>query len=81
MIKISPYTQPHMFMPGETIEAIIKKTNRHDANQIELEQLIREYRLINGIGVPRAGTQALIPVLARHQTEVFGKKWLPLALN
>jgi hypothetical protein len=55
-----------MFMPGHTIEAIIKKENKHDVNKEELNALLAEYLRINGPEVPRPGFVAKIPILLRH---------------
>jgi hypothetical protein len=74
MIKVRARAWPHMFKAGETVEAVIKKVNCHDVMGEELAELLQKYHEINGSHVPRAATQALIPVLVRHQTKVFGKK-------
>lgn len=73
MIKIKPRALPHMFKPSETVEAILKKLNRHDVIGDELTELLREYKRINGDEVPRAGQTSLIPILTRHHAAVFGK--------
>ncbi len=65
---------PHLFMPGDTIQAVIKKLNRHDVLPEELKDLVVTYGMINGNEVPKAGTSVMIPILARHQADVFGKK-------
>jgi Glu-tRNA(Gln) amidotransferase subunit E-like FAD-binding protein len=65
---------PHLFMPGDTIQAVIKKTNLHDVQDHELKDLVQTYGMINGNEVPKAGTSVMIPILGRHQATVFGKK-------
>ena len=65
---------PHLFMPGDTIQAVIKKVNQHDVTPQELADLVKTYGMINGTEVPKAGTSVMIPVLTRHQPTVFGKK-------
>lgn len=65
---------PHMFMPGDTIQGVIKKVNQYDVEPRELDELVQTYGMINGNEVPKAGTSVMIPVLTRHQPTVFGKK-------
>lgn len=65
---------PHLFMPGDTVQAIIKKLNRHDVTPQEMKDLVATYGMINGTEVPKAGTSVMIPILTRHQADVFGKK-------
>lgn len=65
---------PHIFMPGDTIQAVIKKINLFDVDPQELKDLVQTYGMINGNEVPKAGTSVMIPVLSRHQPTVFGKK-------
>lgn len=55
-----------VFMPGHTVEAIIKRENMHDVNKEELNALIKEYINLNGPEVPRPGFSAKIPILLRH---------------
>lgn len=59
-------TVSHTFRPGETVEAILKKINRHDVTESELRKLLIDYHTLNGSEVPRAGTQVKIPMLTRH---------------
>lgn len=65
---------PHLFMPGDTIQGIIKKINLYDVTPQELNELVQTYGMINGNEVPKAGTSVMIPVLSRHQATVFAKK-------
>ena len=64
---ISTMTIPHMFMPGETIEAVIKKVNMHSVDPNELRALMSEFNRINGSQVPKVGMSAKIPVLQRWE--------------
>jgi len=56
----------HLFMPGQTINAAIKKHNRHDVTSEELDLLMREFITLNSDAVPRVGQSKLIPILDRH---------------
>ena len=62
---ISNVTINHMFMPGETIEAIIKKVNMHSVDPNELRALMEEYNRLNNGEIPRVGKSVKIPVLSR----------------
>ena len=64
---ISEIFVPHMFMPGHTIEAIIKKVNMHSVDPNELRELLDAFHRLNGTNVPKAGTVSKIPVLKRHE--------------
>ena len=64
---IADKTIPHMFMPGETIEAVIKKVNMHSVDPNELKVLMIQFNLINGDTVPKVGSSAKIPVLQRWE--------------
>lgn len=64
---IAERTVPHMFMPGETIEAIIKKVNMHSVDPNELRVLMQAYNQINGTKVPKVGQAVKIPVLTRWE--------------
>lgn len=61
----------HMYMPGDTVTAVIKKYNLFDLTRDELNHLIEEYKEINLPGVIKPGTSALIPILQRHHAAVF----------
>lgn len=61
----------HMYMPGDTVSAVIKKYNLFDVSKEELVQLIEEYKAINNPGVIKPGTSALVPILQRHHAAVF----------
>ena len=67
--------EPHLFMPGHTVEAIIKKFNRQDVSAQELRLLVNHYKIINGEEVISAGTSAMIPILDRHArlNDIYGK--------
>jgi len=53
-------------MPGHTIEALIKKENRHDVTREELNVLLERFNAINPPVVPKAGNVLNIPILQRH---------------
>ena len=69
-LKERPKTLPHLFMPGETVSAVIKKMNKYDVTGEEMQVLLAQFKDINP-GIPRPGVRALIPILTRHQTEIF----------
>ena len=60
----------HMFMPGETVVAAIKKYNLYDLTKQEVDLLLREFKEHN-TEIPRPGMRVLIPILERHQAAVF----------
>ena len=55
-----------LFMPGHTIEGVVKKENKHDVSTEELSALMERYAQINGLAVPVVGQSAQIPILQRH---------------
>lgn len=63
---ISDKTVEHSFMPGHTIEAIIKKENHHSVTNEELKALLARFDELNSSVVPRAGAKAQIPILQRY---------------
>jgi len=63
-------TVPHMFMPTETINGIIKKVNQHSVTSFELETLMNHFNEINGCQVPRPGQLYRIPMLDRIVLEI-----------
>ena len=69
-----PKAVSHLFMPGQTISAIIKQVNRFDVSKEEMVKLLSVYKKLNSDAVPKVGNRALIPVLARHHDEVFKPK-------
>ena len=62
---------PHMFMPGETVTGAIKKYNLFDVTKEEMPGLLSEYNSINPPMNPKPGMRVLIPILERHQAQVF----------
>ena len=52
----------HVFMPGETIQAVIRKYNGQVLTPAQLTQLTRDYNRLNGTNVPRAGEARKIPL-------------------
>ena len=73
-LKIRPQALPHLFMPGETVTAAIKKYNLYQAEPVEMDELIAQFKAINSSIVPRPGTRALIPIIPRLQEQVFAGK-------
>jgi len=67
---IAERTVPHMFMPGETIEAILKKVNMHSVDPNELRELMAAYNRINGTKVPKVGQAVKIPILTRWESMI-----------
>lgn len=68
--KERPKALPHLFMPGETVSGAIKKLNLYDVTKEEMGELLEQFKKINP-DLPRPGMRVLIPVLTRHQGEVF----------
>lgn len=60
----------HTFMPGHTIEAIIKKVNMHSVDPNEMELLLSAFHELNAREVPKAGTVSKIPVLLRWEAMI-----------
>jgi hypothetical protein len=63
----------HLFMPGDTVQAVVKKYNQHDVSKEEMEHLIDQFKDINPPAVLKPGVNALIPILERHQSTVFSR--------
>lgn len=63
--------KPHLFMPGETISAAIKKYNFYSVTPEEMQQLLKDFTQINGEVMFRPGMNGLIPVLEKHQDKAF----------
>ena len=53
----------HIFGPGETIVAIIRKENRMDLHKKEIKYLLEQYNMLNGQVIPRPGSKVHIPIL------------------
>jgi hypothetical protein len=69
-----PRVKPHLFMPGQTVGAVIKLINLHDVSKEEMQRLIEQFKEINGTRNFKAGERVMIPVLPRHYEEAFKKK-------
>lgn len=65
---------PHLFMPGQTVSAVLKLYNLQDVMPGELKELLAQFKSINGDKNFKAGEKGMIPILVRHQQEVFKKK-------
>ena len=61
----------HCLMPGQTINAIIKKFNLQDVSPAELRILIDQFKLFNTTAVFKPGMIVFIPILERHYSTVF----------
>jgi hypothetical protein len=68
-----PQALPHLFMPGQTVTAAIKKLNLHDVTKEEMEELLAQYKQINPPKNPKPGEKMLIPILERHRDIVFSR--------
>lgn len=71
-MKDRPKAVHHLFMPGETVSAAIKKYNLYDVTKDEMRALLEQFKYCNpDLGNPRPGMSVLIPILPRHQEKVF----------
>ena len=71
-MKERPKAVHHLFMPGETVMAAIKKYNFYDVTKEETSALLEQFRYCNPeLDIPRPGMSVLIPILARHQEKAF----------
>lgn len=61
----------HMFMPGDTVQAVIKKFNLMDVSSEEMLELIERFKAINAEGAIKPGMKMLIPILQRLEDKVF----------
>jgi hypothetical protein len=74
MATFSPHIKAmfHVFMPGDTVSGVIKKYNRFDVTKEEMNKLIEDFKESNQhLKAIKPGMSSLIPVLERHQAEVF----------
>jgi hypothetical protein len=62
---------PHLLMSGDTITAVIKCKNLYDVTPLELRELMETFSMINGLTVLKPGATVMVPILQRHQAEVF----------
>lgn len=58
----------HMFMPGQTIQAAIKKYNKYPPEDVVAELVIK-FNEINGSTIPRPGMKCKIPLLKEVQND------------
>jgi hypothetical protein len=74
-MSIAPRTKfkRHLYMPGQTVTAAIKLANRHDVTKEEMPGLLLQYKEANGAENPKPGMSVVIPILPRHEAEVFKK--------
>ncbi len=54
---------PHLFMPQETIHAIIKKYNTVQLTKEQLSKMMDWFNEENGNTVPRVGQRYQIPII------------------
>ena len=71
-MKERPKAVHHLFMPGETVVAAIKKYNFYDVTKEETTMLLEQFKYCNpDMEIPRPGMSVLIPILLRHQEKAF----------
>ena len=58
-------SKDHLFMPGHTINAAIRKYNGYDLAPDELKLLQEQFNVLNENQVPRPGMKFKIPLLDR----------------
>lgn len=61
----------HMFMPGDTVQGVIKKFNLFDVSEQEMAHLIERFKSINVEGAIKPGMKMLIPILQRLESQVL----------
>ena len=61
----------HMFMPGDTVQGVIKKFNLMDVSSDEMNHLIERFKKINVEGAIKPGMVMLIPILERLESSVL----------
>lgn len=72
-MKERPKAVHHLFMPGETVMAAIKKYNFYDVTKEEANLLLQQFKYCNpDLDNPKPGMSVLIPILQRHQEKAFG---------
>lgn len=65
--------EPHIFAPSQTIAAVIRWKNRHDASLEELRELLEEFVRVNGSENPVIGKTYLIPIAAPSYMALDGR--------
>jgi len=53
----------HMFMPQETVKAVIRKYNNYVSDPVVVEELSKQFYELNGNQVFKPGTRVKIPLL------------------
>lgn len=53
---------PHCFMPGQTIEAVLRLKGRHNLTRPEIDALMTRFNELNGQVVVRPGMTLKIPL-------------------
>lgn len=53
----------HIFMPNETVVAVLRKYNKYTSDSIILENLMKQFHELNGISVYKPGSKVKIPIL------------------
>lgn len=53
----------HMFMPQETVRAILRKYNKYESDPTILEKLTKMFYELNGNKVFKPGMKVKIPIL------------------
>ena len=61
----------HCLMPGQTINAVIKKFNLQDVSTEELKILVDSFKNYNTQNVFKPGMTIFVPILERHYSTVF----------
>ncbi len=59
----------HLFMPGHTIDAVLKLHNGHGITPTELKWLRQEFNRLNGQPLVRPGQRYIIPLLHDADSE------------
>lgn len=61
----------HCLMPGQTINAVIKKFNLQDVQENEMKILLDNFKLFNNHPIFKPGMEVFVPILERHYSKVF----------
>ena len=70
-IEQRPKVLPHMLMPGQTIQGVIKQFNLYEVTKEEAQLLIGLFKDINGDKNFKPGERVYIPILERLYQRVF----------
>jgi len=60
----------HCFMPGHTINSILRYHNSAIMDANELAQVTSEFIVLNGLVVPKAGEAFKIPTLPKYEKDL-----------